>query len=411
MKILMLAEYFYPFDRGGSEWSIFHLASQLVKLKHRVIVFTPNYGTRFEEKYNHINIVRFPFYKKLTRTYASITPYHQTNIIWFILSLYFLGRLVIKSKPEVIHIQGKYFLPAGIIIGKLFGIKTIITLRDYIILCPYALCIYKNRSYRRCGFAGLFKHDIPKYEKRYIISKKLQTKIFLWLSAIRGYLISRFLQFCLQLTDKRIAISKKLADVYTINGFRIDQVIYNPMIFKNTKFRKTENKIMFIGRLTPGKGINRLITAYKNLSQKNGFPKLHIIGEGPVKAQLQMQKIQGITYKGQIHYEDTLKALAESRFLVVPSVWEEPFGRVALEALSLGIPVLAADRGGLPEIIKNNFSGLIVSPTVHGLTLGLQKMIKNTGKFRNNIRLNMNYYKNKFMYRPAHQYLDIYKKL
>ena len=51
-----------------------------------------------------------------------------------------------------------------------------------------------------------------------------------------------------------------------------------------------------------------------------------------------------------------------SRLVVMPSL-EEPFGLVATEALACGVPVIASNRGGLPEIVKDGRTGMIVDPT------------------------------------------------
>ena len=51
-----------------------------------------------------------------------------------------------------------------------------------------------------------------------------------------------------------------------------------------------------------------------------------------------------------------------ARFTVVPSLWPEPFGLVATEAMSYGLPVIAARSGALPEIIEHEYSGLLYEP-------------------------------------------------
>jgi glycosyltransferase involved in cell wall biosynthesis len=60
------------------------------------------------------------------------------------------------------------------------------------------------------------------------------------------------------------------------------------------------------------------------------------------------------------HVSDVDTAFAQVEILVVPSIRQESFGRVAVEAMARGIPVVASDCGGLPEVIEDGVSGLIV---------------------------------------------------
>lgn len=61
---------------------------------------------------------------------------------------------------------------------------------------------------------------------------------------------------------------------------------------------------------------------------------------------------------------------------VVPSVWQEPFGLVAVEAQLLHIPVVAGDIGGLREIVKDEESGLLVPPGKPGaLAAALERLL------------------------------------
>ena len=77
MTILMLSEYFPPYDFGGSEWSVFYLAKGLKKMGYKAIILTPNYGNKKYEDKSGFKIIRFPFYKKLKKN--QLAPFWQTN--------------------------------------------------------------------------------------------------------------------------------------------------------------------------------------------------------------------------------------------------------------------------------------------------------------------------------------------
>ena len=75
---------------------------------------------------------------------------------------------------------------------------------------------------------------------------------------------------------------------------------------------------------------------------------LHIIGDGYM-----LPKIDGenIIKHGRVEYKELLNHLSSAEMLVVPSLWPEPFGRVAVEGMAAGIPVIVSPEGGLPEVV------------------------------------------------------------
>ncbi|MEI6892444.1 MAG: glycosyltransferase family 4 protein [Pontiella sp.] len=114
-----------------------------------------------------------------------------------------------------------------------------------------------------------------------------------------------------------------------------------------------DRDFIFVGRLIEQKGLMILLKAFVVLS-KDGDCSLTIIGEGS-------QKEIGEDYVRKIGLEDRVDFLGHQdapqvanqmrrhKVVVVPSIWEEPFGLVVLEGLACGCRVVAANRGGIPE--------------------------------------------------------------
>ena len=66
MNVLLLSEYFKPYDFGGSEWSTYYLAKGLSKKNFKLTILTPNYGrAHSNENVYNFEVIRFPFYKKI----------------------------------------------------------------------------------------------------------------------------------------------------------------------------------------------------------------------------------------------------------------------------------------------------------------------------------------------------------
>jgi glycogen(starch) synthase len=154
-----------------------------------------------------------------------------------------------------------------------------------------------------------------------------------------------------------IFASQAIADELKISG----EVIPNP--YDNTLFRKNgeasrNRELVFVGRLVSDKGVDGLVNALGRLKEQGMCPKLTIIGDGPERADLEKQtkalKLdEQVFFAGGQPQEKVADLLQLHEILVVPSLWQEPFGVVALEGAACGCVVLGSDGGGLPEAIGN----------------------------------------------------------
>ena len=120
----------------------------------------------------------------------------------------------------------------------------------------------------------------------------------------------------------------------------------------------------YVGRLVPEKGLDTLVNALGMLETPN--VTLRIIGNGPYRADLQ-RHVAELGLSERVHLESPLPpeqvalAMCQMDALVLPSrttsVWKEQFGRVLVEAMACGIPVVGSDSGAIPEVIGD--AGLI----------------------------------------------------
>jgi len=136
-------------------------------------------------------------------------------------------------------------------------------------------------------------------------------------------------------------------------------VITNP--YRDAQFRllyagKRECDLVFLGRLVSDKGAILLLEALALLRGRGLTPSLAIIGAGPEEQLLRARCTalgldDQVRFAGLIRGERLVEELNRCRIMVIPSVWEEPFGVVALEGIACGCVVVAAQAGGLPEAI------------------------------------------------------------
>jgi glycosyltransferase involved in cell wall biosynthesis len=119
----------------------------------------------------------------------------------------------------------------------------------------------------------------------------------------------------------------------------------------------------YVGRLVPEKGIDLMLRALKDVHGSEAL----IVGDGPERANLEGLAAElgiaaRVRFTGVLSPDDAALALAASDALVLPSRtypnWAEQFGRVLIEAMACGIPVIASDSGAIPEVVGD--AGLIV---------------------------------------------------
>lgn len=414
MNILMLCEYFFPFDRGGSEWSTYYLSEGVIKAGNRVLVVTPNYGSKSYQVWRKIPIYRFWFPIKLKRKGEAITPFWQTNILWFLLTLWAIFKATKKNQVDIIHVQGKYFLPAAILLGKFKKIPVVATIRDYQILCPIGYCLNDRKEYKMCSIKYFIQNEPLRFIGRYHHNMNIVAKLFLCFATFRLWFISIILRWFIKRSNKVVVISQKMKHIFSQNSINC-RVIYNTTVFKLRR-QKKENLIVFVGRLTWGKGVHLLIPATAPILKEERRLRLIIIGDGLLKTLIKKQTkkynlSKQVTLTGHLPYKKTISLLSKAKIAVIPSVWEEPFGRVALESLTCYTPVVATNRGGLPEIVEDRKTGFIVEPTVSQLAQTIKRALKENKKLHYAIKARKGNLQEKFYKRPIRQYLELYQNL
>jgi glycosyltransferase involved in cell wall biosynthesis len=183
-----------------------------------------------------------------------------------------------------------------------------------------------------------------------------------------------------QLLIRKYAVDpEKMRVVY--NGVPIQKSLPEEekrVVRESLGIRKGSSVITAISEITEKKGVDLLIQAVEPLIQKKLPVQLLVIGEGPLKRELQNRYRQFVE-SHDIHFlgyqKDVRSYLSISDLFVLPSLGEElPFS--ILESMAAKVPVIATDVGGIPEIIKHGENGWIVKPgDAHELTAALSYLM------------------------------------
>jgi spore coat protein SA len=131
--------------------------------------------------------------------------------------------------------------------------------------------------------------------------------------------------------------------------------------------------LLYVGRLVPGKGVHRLLEALPRIIASCPDVLLLVVGSafyGSRRSTAYTRKLraQAVNVKDHVHFipytpHEKLADLYQlADIVVVPSLRDEAFGLVNLEAMAAAVPVVAARTGGIPEVVKDGITGLLISP-------------------------------------------------
>jgi glycosyltransferase involved in cell wall biosynthesis len=142
---------------------------------------------------------------------------------------------------------------------------------------------------------------------------------------------------------------------------------FEPSLFGSASTRggtpRTRLRIGYVGRLAPQKRADLLVRAFGRMQRP---AELVVVGDGPERARVRhlartSPAAERITMTGFVPHSDVPAVLSSLDVLVLPSAYEE-MGSVLVEAMVAGLPVVASDVGGIPEVVRDGETGLLVPP-------------------------------------------------
>ena len=160
-----------------------------------------------------------------------------------------------------------------------------------------------------------------------------------------------------------IAVSNAIKNKCWPQAVVIENAYNDKLFINNHKDEESKKSFVFLGRLVSDKGANMAIDAMASLRRfKEQNPSLSldvnltIIGQGhdldKLKSQVvSLDLIDNVTFAGMLTGNDLVEVLNNHKYLLIPSMWEEPFGIVALEGMACGCIPVVSDGGGLPDAV------------------------------------------------------------
>lgn len=342
MKILLANKFYYR--RGGDCIYMLNLEQLLKTHGHDVAVFAMDYPENIETVWKRY----FPNEIKFTPGVGMLETFMR---------MFGLGEVKRKFnfllndfKPDVVHLNNIHTQLSPVIarLAHKRRTKVIWTLHDYKLLCPRYDCLRNGNEV--CEECFVDKHKVLEYKcmKNSNLASMLAYKEGMKWSRkkLEGY------------TDVFICPSQFMYNKMAQGGFDRKKMytLCNFIDIERTRRDSydKEDYYCFIGRLSFEKGIETLIEAARTLPYH-----LKIIGGGPL-ADILKEKAKGanIEFTGYKEWPEIKEIVGKARFSVVPSEWYENNPLSVIEAQCLGTPVLGANIGGIPELIKEGVNGM-----------------------------------------------------
>lgn len=258
---------------------------------------------------------------------------------------------------DVVHVHNFLPLisPSVYYAAKANGIPVVQTLQNYRLLCPKALFFRQGRVCEDCieqliplpGVVHACYRDSRAATATVATMLTLHRAIGTWTNQVDVY----------------IALTEFARQKFIQGGLPAQKIVVKPhFVYPDPGLGEGRgNYALFVGRLSPEKGLDTVLRAWEKLGNKIS---LKIVGDGPLAAQVAeaSTRLPGVEWLGRQPLSQVCNLLGEAKFLVFPSSWYETFGRVAIEAFAKGTPVIAANIGAIAELVEHSRTGLKFCP-------------------------------------------------
>lgn len=333
LRVLMVHNYYQQV--GGEDLSFARDQALLENYGHTVITYTIH-----NDRIKTMNPVALA-----ARTLWNMESYDQ------------LRRILRRERPDVIHFHNTFPLisPSAYYAVAKEGAPVVQTLHNYRLACVNALLYRQGRVCEDCLGKSL---PWPGVVHACYRSDRAAS------ATVAGMLFShRLLGTWARKVDRYIALSEFSRQKMITGGLPPEKIVVRANYIHPDPGEGdgSEGFALFVGRLAPEKGLDCLLSAWKNLS---GDIPLKIVGDGPLAEKVGQvaAALPAVEWMGQLSHETTLQLVKKAACLVMPSLWYEGMPMTVIEAFAAGTPVIASRMGAMQEMVADGRNGYLFLP-------------------------------------------------
>ena len=285
--------------------------------------------------------------------------YVQTaaRTIWSTETHRLIAKKLREGQFDVVHVHNFFPLisPSIYYASQAEGVPVIQTLHNFRLLCLNGFLLRNGNVCQDC-----VGRPVPWPGIRHACYKESRNAS-ITVAAMLSF--HRAIRTWSKMVSTYIALTEFSRQIFVDGGLPADKVAVKPnFVSKDPGPGNGHGRYaLFVGRLSPEKGVDTLLEAWKMLGET--IP-LKIVGDGPLSKSVADAAVAlpGVEYLGRQDNDTVLGLMQEAAFLVFPSLWLENFPMTMVEAFATGLPVLASDLGNSANLIQTGKTGLHFRP-------------------------------------------------
>ena len=342
MNIAIFTDTYEP-QINGVATSVLSFKNELEKLGHRVYVFCPSMAGRERKTPGVYRFFSIPYLSHEMREQRIAFPFSR--------SLFLFHRL----KIDIVHFQVTHFVGAyGLLLAMLYRIPAVHTFHTLFVKYTHYVKLNRNLAVRGVKF----------------------------LSRQFGNRCIRIISPSPDMRDevRTYGVTPPIDIIPTGIEFVPDRRVRDPAgIRRMYRLPAGGKRLIFVGRFAREKNIELLLEILRDLNARTGGYSLHLVGDGPDRNNLEKMIIElgiggEVTITGYIPREHVFDLLQMSDLLVFPSETETQ-GLVILESMSVGTPIVAADRMGAGAVMRDGRGGIAVEPRKEEYIAAIERIL------------------------------------
>lgn len=262
------------------------------------------------------------------------------------------GEMAIR--PDVVYLNN-WFPWLAPMLGELVRVPVLAAIRNYRLWCLNGLFFREGADCHLCAWGNEWsgvRHRCYRGIGESVVAARL-------VRSVRGTLVGTpQVHFA--------GVSDHVCEVLIRAGVNPSRVHAKPnVVFPSPSVGPGGEDMAFVGRLEPEKGLVQFLEAARRVGCRPV-----VVGDGSLAGMS-----RGADYRGALAHAEVLEVLGRARVTVVPSLWQEPFGRVAAESLACGTPVIVSDAGGLGSIGDPSCSKVVPAGDTLALATAMQEVM------------------------------------
>ncbi len=260
-----------------------------------------------------------------------------------------------EQRPDVAHFHNTFPLLSPSVYDACRDVRVPVvqTLHNFRLLCP-ATTLY--RSGRLCEDCLAKRVKWPAFVHGCYRGSRGATGV-----TVAGLAWHHLRGTYRERVDRYVAMTEQERQTFVAGGLPAERIVVKPHSVPDPGAGPGGDHALFVGRLTPEKGVLTLLRAWQRLGPEIA---LTIVGDGPLRPAVvaAARAGVGIEYLGQQPRSTVLERMRGAGLLVFPSEWYETFGLSMVEALAAGTPVVAGRLGSAEEILETGVTGELFTP-------------------------------------------------